>query len=229
MSGLPAITAPATLFAEVSRRDSLSESFRSHAGMGRDDVLLGLLMAVTLVAGLWAATRLLGLRRRRRSHHHPWQLFRALSKAHRLMWSDRMLLSRVAQQQSRRDPARLFLEPQLWDEQALGPAFALEFVRLRTLRQQIFDRATSSKVVETGARRTTSRAINTTLLRNPDPAPVEGGIETVGSGGHVGRSSRNTEAKPAQGGAKAASPLFSSSPAPTLDLPPWTDVQSVES
>jgi hypothetical protein len=229
MSGSFAIAAPSMLIAELSRRDSLSESFRSHAGMGRDDVLLGLLMAVTLVAGLWAATRLLGLRRRRRGYHNPWQLFRALSKAHRLTWSDRMLLSRVARQQKIRDPARLFLEFQLWDEQALGAAFALEFVRLRTLRKQIFDRATPSKVVETGARRTPARARNTIPLRSPDLPPVEGGIKRTPSGGvRAGGSSRNPEGKPAKGAATAASPLFSSSPAPTLDLPPWTDGQTVE-
>ena len=220
--------APLFLFAESSRSNSLSESFRSHAGMGRDDVLLGLLMAVTLVAGLWAATRLLGLRRRRRGYHNPWQLFRALAKAHRLTWSDRMLLSRVARQQKVRDPARLFLEFQLWDEQALGAAFAAEFVRLRTLRKQIFDRTTPSKAAETGARRTTARARNTTLLQNPDLAPAEGVTKSIMSAARAGGSSRNAEGKPAKGGATVASPLFSSPPAPTLDLPPWTDVQSVE-
>jgi hypothetical protein len=229
MSAFFASAAPLLPLAEASRGASLSESFRSHSGMGRDDVLLGLLMAVALVASLWAATRLLGLRRRRRGYHNPWQLFRALAKAHRLTWSDRMLLSRVARQQSRRDPARLFLEPQLWDEQALGAAFALEFVRLRTLRTQIFERAAQSKAVETGSRRTSARARNTTPLRNPDLLPVEGGIKSTGSGARAGGLSRPAEGKPAQGGAAAASPLFSSPPAPTLDLPPWTESQNVES
>jgi hypothetical protein len=216
------------IFAEANRGASLSESFRSHAGMGRDDVLLGLLMAVTLVAGLWATTRLLGLRRRRRRYHNPGQLFRALAKAHRLTWSDRMLLSRVARQQKIGDPARLFLELQLWDEQALGPAFALEFVRLRTLRKQIFDRETQSQDVETGARRTTTRARNTVLLRNKDLPPSEGETKITGSSARPVGLKRNPEAKPAKGGATSASPLFSSPPAPTLDLPPWTDGQTVD-
>ena len=134
----------AVLLAQSNRGDSLSESFRTHAGTGREDVLLGLLMVATLVAGLWATSRLLGLRRRRRGYHNPWQLFWALCKAHGLNWSDRSLLGRLARHHRLRDPARLFLEAQRWDEQSLGPAFALEFVRLRTLRKQIFDGAARS-------------------------------------------------------------------------------------
>jgi hypothetical protein len=126
-----------------TRGDSLSESFRNHTGLGRDDTLLALLIAVAVVAGLWAASRLLGLRRRRRGYHNPWQLFRDLCKAHQLNWSDRWLLRRVARHQNLRDPGRLFLESERWEEQALGPAFALEFARLRALREQIFAGATS--------------------------------------------------------------------------------------
>ena len=88
-AGKPMSPSASILLAEASRGQSLSESFRSHAGMGRDDVLLGLLMAAALVAGLWAASRLLGLRRRRRGYNSPRQLFRALCKAHHLTWSDR--------------------------------------------------------------------------------------------------------------------------------------------
>jgi hypothetical protein len=185
------------LFADVTRGASLSESFRNHSGMGRDDVLLGLLMAVAVVAALWAATRLLGLRRRKAGYNNPWQLFRALAKVHQLTWSDRTLLTRVARKQSPRDPARLFLEMQLWNEQALGGSFALEFVRLRTLRKQLFDRPMLSKGIETGARRTVVRTGNS--------------------------ANRQPEGQPAKGGATPASPLFANPPAPRLDLPPWTD------
>ncbi len=181
------------LLAQRSRGDSLSESFRNHAGAGRDDVLLVLLMAAALLAGLWAASRLLGLRRRRRGYHSPWRLFRALCKVHNINWSDRWLLQRIARQQGLRDPARLFLEIQRWDDQTLGPASALEFVRLRTLRNRIFHGA--------GTR-------------------------------HAGLN-RQSEAKPSEGrmtsAVVAASPLRPNMPMPTLDVPPWTEAQSVES
>jgi hypothetical protein len=214
--------------AETSRGASLSESFRSHAGMGRDDVLLGLLMAVALLAGLWAATRLLGMRRRRRGYHNPWQLFRALAKAHRLRWSDRSLLARLARQQNVRDPARLFLEAQLWDEQALGPAFALEFARLRTLRKQIFDAGSQTRPIETGARRTSARVRNTIPLRTSDQPSPDAVATSDSAAGHVSKSSRTRDGRPSQSGAASKSPLFSSPPAPTLDLPPWTDGQTIE-
>ena len=71
---------------------SLSRSFRSHGGMGRDEVLLGLLMLVAVMAGLWAVSRLMGLRRRRRGFNNPWQLFQELCKVHHLSWSDGWLL-----------------------------------------------------------------------------------------------------------------------------------------
>jgi hypothetical protein len=222
------VSAPFLPLAEASRSASLSESFRSHAGMGRDDVLLGLLMAVALVAGLWAATRLLGMRRRRRGYHNPWKLFRALAKAHRLRWSDRRLLARVARQQNIRDPARLFLEVQLWDEQALGPAFALEIVRLRTLRMQIFEASSQTKSIETGARRTSARVRKTALLRNDDLPPRDGGSKSDTAAAHGNAPSQTDEGKTPMRGAANASPLFSSPPAPTLDLPPWTDGQNVD-
>lgn len=201
----------AVLTAQQNRGDSLSESFRTHAGMGREDVLLGLLMVATLVAGLWATSRLLGLRRRRRGYHNPWQLFWELCKAHGLNWSDRSLLGRVARHHRMRDPARLFLEAQYWDEQSLGPAFALEFVRLRTLRKQILDGAAQ-------------RAAGSPRARSTGRAPSRSD----------GR--RITEERPAialQPPSQAAtgavaSPLLPNLPAPTLDMPPWTEAPAVE-
>ena len=114
------------LFAEHSRGESFREGFRSRGTTGHDDVLLGLLIVATLVAGMWAISRLVSLRRQRRGYNSPWRLFWALCKAHRLSWSDSWLLRRVARDQGLRDPGRLFLEAQRWEEKNLGPRFALE-------------------------------------------------------------------------------------------------------
>jgi hypothetical protein len=197
------------LLAQHNRGDSLSESFRAHAGVGRDDALLGLLMVAALLAGLWAVSRLLGLRRRRRAFHNPWQLFWELCKAHRLNWSDRSLLGRLARHCQLADPARLFLEVQHWDEQPLGPAFALDFVRLRALRKQIFE--------------------GTAEDTNAEPAP-----RPVARGGGFNRAS-DARAKvvpqPGPSGIANAggSSLMASPPAPTLDVPPWTETPAVGS
>ena len=114
------------LLAEQSRGDSFREGFRNRGAAGHDDVLLGLLIVATLVAGMWAVSRLVGLRRRRRGYNSPWRLFWALAKAHHLTWSESWLLRRVARDQGLRHPGRLFLESQLWDEKDLGSRFALE-------------------------------------------------------------------------------------------------------
>jgi hypothetical protein len=199
------MSAPFTfLLAQQGRGDSLSESFRTHAGMGRDDVLLGLLMVVALATVLWATSRLLGLRRRRRVYHNPWQLFWDLCKAHRLNWSDRTLLGRLARHHRLGDPARLFLEARYWDEQTMGPAFALEFVRLRALRKQIFAGAAESHPAEPQVRSPSVR-IND-LGRGTDAKPAIAGQK-------------------AAGGTAAASPLLPNLPVPTLDVPPWTEAR----
>ena len=87
---------------------------------------------------MWAVSRLVSLRRQRRGYNSPWRLFWALCKAHRLNWSDSWLLRRVARDQDLRDPGRLFLEAERWEEKNLGPRFALEYPRLKALRNQIF-------------------------------------------------------------------------------------------
>jgi hypothetical protein len=93
------------LFAQRSRGESFREGFRSRGTTGQVDVLLGLLIVATLVAGMWAISRLARLRRRR-GENSPWRLFWALCKAHGLNWSDSWLLRRVARSQRLRDPAR---------------------------------------------------------------------------------------------------------------------------
>ena len=140
------------LLAETSRGASFRETFRSQGTTGREDVLLGLLIVATLVAGMWALSRLVGVRRQRRGYNSPWRLFWALAKAHRLKWSESWLLRRVAREQGLRDPGRLFLETQLWEEKSLGPRFALECPRLRVLRKQIFGAVEADAAAEPAAR-----------------------------------------------------------------------------
>jgi len=113
--------------------------------------LLGLLIVATLVAGMWAISRLARLRRRR-GENSPWRLFWALCKAHGLNWSDSCLLRRVARSQRLRDPARLFLETQLSEEKYLGPRFRREHPRLKALRNQIFGTAVANPDGEPAAR-----------------------------------------------------------------------------
>jgi hypothetical protein len=132
------------LFAEQTRQDLFRDGFRSRGAAGHDDVLLGLLIVATLIAGMWAISRLVSMRRRQRGYNNPWKLFWALSKAHHLNWSDSWLLRRVARDLALRDPGRLFVEAELWDERKLRTKYALESLRLKELRTKILGAPSSA-------------------------------------------------------------------------------------
>ena len=51
----------------------------------------------------------------------PNRLFLSLCRAHRIAWSDRWLLWRLAASQRLEDPVRVFLEPERLDPDAAGP------------------------------------------------------------------------------------------------------------
>ena len=134
------------LFAQRSRSDSFRSGFRGTTGY--DDVLLSLLIVAALLAGIWAISRLVSMGRKRRGYNSPWRLFWALCKAHHLNWSDRWLLCRVARSQALHDPGKLFLEAPRWEEKNLGPRFAREYPRLKSMRTQIFGEMTRNPVIE---------------------------------------------------------------------------------
>jgi hypothetical protein len=160
------------LLAEHSRSESFRESFRTRGATGHDDMLLGLLIVATLVAGMWAVSRLLGLRRQRRGHNSPWRLFWALCKAHHLTWSDSWLLRRLARDQRLHDPGRLFLETERWEEKNLGPRFAQQHGRLNALRAQIFGTAKAKVVAEPVARSSRPATPSTPPLFPNLPSPT---------------------------------------------------------
>ena len=180
------------LLAQRSRSDSFREGFRSRGTTGHDDVLLSLLIVATLVAGMWAISRLVSMGRKRHGYNSPWRLFWALCKAHHLSWSDRWLLRRVARDQALHDPGRLFLEAQRWEEKNLGPRFTQDYPRLRALRTKIFGETTRSLAIE----QVSQPAQPTALPARPTALPA-----------------RPVASPP---------PLFPSLPSPTLDIPPWT-------
>jgi hypothetical protein len=56
----------------------------------------------------WRSARLNG------RQNSPRRLFRELAKLHYLSWSERRQLSQLARKLKLREPARLFVEPELW-------------------------------------------------------------------------------------------------------------------
>ncbi len=93
------------LLAERTRLGSLNLPLHGRGEMsGRDDVLLGLLILAALAAGIWALSRLLAIGSRHRAYDSPRRLFLSLCQAHRLRWSQRWLLWRLASSQGLKDP-----------------------------------------------------------------------------------------------------------------------------
>jgi hypothetical protein len=126
------------LFADRSRFGNLGEAFRSHGdAVDRTEVMWGLVFLTALVVMLWLVSRWLKRRQRAQPYNSPRRLFFGLCRAHGLRWSDRWLLWRVAKWQRLKDPGRLFLEPQRFEEANLGPLRA-SAPRLKAIRQRLF-------------------------------------------------------------------------------------------
>jgi hypothetical protein len=68
---------------------------------------------------------------------NPRRLFHNLCQSYRLRWGERRLLWRIAREQEIDDPARLFLEPERFD-QAMTDAMPSYRAQLRALKEQIF-------------------------------------------------------------------------------------------
>jgi hypothetical protein len=71
---------------------------------------LGIVVAC-LVTWMIFHWRSFGVQRR---HNSPRRLFRDLARLHLLTWSERRQLAQLARKLKLREPARLFIEPDLW-------------------------------------------------------------------------------------------------------------------
>jgi len=127
------------LLAQSNRWDDMSSRFRGRrARISFDDVVLGLVILGGAVAALWGLSLLLRLQERRRGHANPLGLFLSLCKAHRLRWPQRWLLWRIARSFRLRDPAQLFVRPELFDPANLGSSFQSRAAELKRLHGLLF-------------------------------------------------------------------------------------------
>jgi hypothetical protein len=110
---------------------------RTPAGQ-QQGVLLGFVLIAALLVGLWAVLQVSALRGRRGSYNSPRRLFRSLCRAHRLSWSQRWLLGRLARAHGLAHPAQLFVDPEYFDEPRLAAGLRPKAQRLRQLRDRLF-------------------------------------------------------------------------------------------
>ncbi len=134
------LTITSLLLAERSRILDIAHAFRTnqqqHSVHG---TLLWLTIVFAVAGALLVLNRLLDRRDQdQRRVNQPLRLFLALCKAHKLKWSERWLLWRVARCQRLRDPGRLFLEPERLDPANLSPTLRLQWAQLRLLRERLF-------------------------------------------------------------------------------------------
>ncbi len=94
------------------------------------------IVAVVLAAGACLAWWLII---RQSAHHGPAALFADLCQAHQLASADRRLLRRLALARSLPDPARLFVEPQLFEGPTVAQAFGAQADRVAALRRLLFE------------------------------------------------------------------------------------------
>ena len=131
----------AILLAERSRLDSISRGFQGRrARFQKDDLVIGLLILGGIALAVWILAYALKFQEQWRSRPSPLRLFLSLCKAHRLRWSQRWLLWRVARARQLRDPARLFLEPEMLEAANLGRRFETRRAQLKQIRHLLFDR-----------------------------------------------------------------------------------------
>jgi hypothetical protein len=102
---------------------------------------IALAMLISTVA-TWLVFRWRSVRLVRRQNSPP-QLFRELAALHQLNWSERSLLTSAARKQKLADPARLFLEPELWRASRDGERSSTRRYRLTLLERKLLGEETT--------------------------------------------------------------------------------------
>jgi len=125
------------LLAQRTRLDGMRSGFRGRR-IASDDIVTGMIILASIALVVWVLSYIVRAQEGRRRYRGPIWLFLSLCKAHRLRWSDRVLLWRVARAQSVRDPARLFLEPELLQPAKLGPSLRMRTAQLKRLSDLLF-------------------------------------------------------------------------------------------
>jgi hypothetical protein len=108
---------------------------------GRWDVgncLLAGMASAVLAAGLWWAAEQGKKWYRQRIATHPLKLFADLCQSHKLDRNQQRLLMLVAQWHHLPQPAEVFLRPELFHVDHLGPQFAVQIAQIQKVQQQLF-------------------------------------------------------------------------------------------
>jgi len=129
-----------TLLARTRDLRSMSEGFRS---VGFDDKAFETLMVTGAIVVICLTLLLIGRYSRRferlKSYDSRPELFRELCRVHRLDWSSRRLLKRLAAEWEMTSPAFLFIEPERFNAARLPADWQPKAQLLEQIRQKLFD------------------------------------------------------------------------------------------
>jgi hypothetical protein len=127
------------IFARTRDLRSMSEGFRS---VGFDDKAWETLIVGGIILAIAVTLILIGryVRRfeRMKSYNSPPELFRELCRLHRLDWSSRHLLKRLAAEWEMTSPALLFIEPERFNVARLPEEWQDKTPQLEQLRHKLF-------------------------------------------------------------------------------------------
>lgn len=127
------------LLARTRDLRSMSEGFRS---VGYEDKAFETLIVTAVIITICVTLLLVGRYFRRferlKSYDSPPELFRELCRVHRIDWSHRRLLKRLAAEWEMTSPALLFVEPERFNAARLPADWQEKAVELEQLRQQLF-------------------------------------------------------------------------------------------
>jgi len=122
--------------AQGGRWESVAKGFRAEPVDPQQ--LLGLLVVVAGMVVLLAMLAHAVNNHSGRRYHGPRRLFLSLCRAHRLSISDCWWMWLVARNRRLKDPARLFLDPELLDPTQLPPKFRMQAARFEALKKRLF-------------------------------------------------------------------------------------------
>jgi hypothetical protein len=123
-----------------ARLEGLSRTFRStEPGVGVFEVALLVAGVLVIAVGFGAVTRVREFLRGNSRWNAPLAVFVGLCRAHRLSWRETFLLWRLAQWHGLDAPGRIFLEPERFNPEGLGPSLSADAEVLKRLKSQIFE------------------------------------------------------------------------------------------
>ncbi len=111
---------------------------KRHSQLSISELVLGVVVFVSFVALLLLLFKIFSPPEKSRGLNSPLRLFWDLCRAHKLKLSQCWLLWKISRALEMKDPALLFVEPELIDPDLLGKAFTSKTNEIKSLHDRIF-------------------------------------------------------------------------------------------